>query len=124
LKFSLLLCFVFASFHSCFASDAKTSKKHFFRIEAKNFVSVSLHFALSENDGSFCFFFVLFSLHFILVSLQISTFRIDAKQAKNIEAKKISFPFPFISLRFENDGPLYSTLLALVVPSFLPLALQ
>jgi hypothetical protein len=36
-------------------------------------------------------------------------FRIDAKQAKKslffrIEAKKISLPFRFISLRSENDG--------------------
>jgi hypothetical protein len=35
-------------------------------------------------------------------------FHIDAKQAKNnffrIEAKKISLPFRFISLRSESDG--------------------
>jgi hypothetical protein len=40
----------------------------------------------------------LFSLLSIFVSLQISTFRIDAKQA---------FPFRFISLRSENDGAPY-----------------
>jgi hypothetical protein len=56
----------------------------------------------------FRFFFVLFSLLSIFVSLQFSTFRIDAKQAKKalfrIEAKKISLPFRFISLQSENDG--------------------
>jgi hypothetical protein len=45
----------------------------------------------------FRFFFVLFSLRSIFVSLQISMFRIDAKQAKKalfrIEAKKISLHF-------------------------------
>jgi hypothetical protein len=82
----------------------------------------------SENDGSFSlpfasfrfeakmmavfrFFFVLFSLRSIFVSLQISMFRIDAKQAKKalfrIEAKKVSLPFRFISLRSENDGAPY-----------------
>jgi hypothetical protein len=78
----------------------KQAKKHFFRIEAKKisrpFRFISLRsendgsFLLpfrfislqSEKDGSFCFFFVLFSLRSIFVSLQISTFRIDAKQAK------------------------------------------
>ncbi len=51
---------------------------------------------------SFRFFFVLFSLHFIFVSLQMR------KQAKKhffcIEAKKISLPFRIISLRSENYG--------------------
>ncbi len=35
-----------------------------------------------KTDGSSCFFFVLFLLHSIFVSLQITMFRIDAKQAK------------------------------------------
>jgi hypothetical protein len=51
----------------------------------------------------FRFFFVLFSLCSISVLLQISTFRIDAKQAKKashrIVAKK--FRFRFASFRFE-----------------------
>jgi hypothetical protein len=46
---------------------------------------------------SFPFFFIVFSLHFIFVSL-----RIDVKQAKKalfcIEVKKISLSFLFISL--------------------------
>jgi hypothetical protein len=56
----------------------------------------------------FRFFFVLFSLRSIFVSLQISMFRIDAKQAKKalfrIEAKK---NFASVSLRSENDGAPY-----------------
>jgi hypothetical protein len=52
----------------------------------------------------FRFFFVLFSLRSIFVSLQISTFRIDAKQAKKAlfshrSEKKIRFRFA--SFRFE-----------------------
>ncbi len=48
--------------------------------------TISLPFCLislwSENVGNFRFFFVSFSLRFIFVLLQISMFRIDAKQAK------------------------------------------
>jgi hypothetical protein len=55
----------------------------------------SFHFE-AKMMAVFRFFFVLFSLRSILVSLKISTFR--------IEAKKISLPFRFISLRSENDG--------------------
>ncbi len=99
--------FVFASFHFRFASDAKTSEKNtFFSLRSENnFASVLLR---SENDGSFCFFFILFSLRLIFVSLWISTFNIDENKQKNtfflIEANKISLPFRFISLRSENDG--------------------
>jgi hypothetical protein len=83
LKFSLLFCFVFATYHFRFASDAKTSEKTLFSPQSeKNFSSVSLQ---SVNDVSFCFFFVLFLLRSIFISLQISTFRINAKQAKKPE---------------------------------------
>jgi hypothetical protein len=66
----------------------------------------------AERMAVFCFFFVLFSLSSIFVSLQISTFRIDVKQAKKstffrVEAKKILLRFRFISLRSENDGAPY-----------------
>jgi hypothetical protein len=70
MKFSLLFHFIFASFHFRFASDAKTSKKHLFCLEAKK---ISLRFRFislrSENDGSFRFLFVLFSLCSIFFSL-------------------------------------------------------
>jgi hypothetical protein len=61
----------------------KTSKKHFFRIEAKkcNFRFASFSFK-AKTMAVFCFFFVLFLLRSIFVSLQISMFRIDAKQGK------------------------------------------
>jgi hypothetical protein len=83
-----------------------------FCFEAKRmavFASFSLHFASKRKLWQFFAFFRFFSLLSIFVSLQISTFRIDAKQAKKalffrIEAKKISLPFRFISLRSENDG--------------------
>ncbi len=57
--------------------------------------------------------FVLLSLRFIFVSLQISTFCIDAKRANKAlfshrSVQNISLPFRFISLRSENDGALYS----------------
>jgi hypothetical protein len=70
----------------CFASEALS-----FRFEAKMTA-----------------IFASFSFRLIFVSLHIYTFRIDAKQAKKaffgIEAKQISLPFRFISLRSENDG--------------------
>jgi hypothetical protein len=84
-----------------------------FCLEAKRMAVFCFRFASfrfgAKMMAVFRFFFVLFSLRSIFVSLQISTFRIDAKQAKKstffrIEAKKISLPFRFISLRSENDG--------------------
>jgi hypothetical protein len=56
---------------------------------------------------SFSFYF-----HFIFISLQVSTFCIDAKQAIkalrtfHIEAKKISRLFPFISFEAKMNGSL------------------
>jgi hypothetical protein len=45
--------------------------------------SLSLQFRFgAKMMAVFCFFFILFSLCSIFVSLQISKFRIDAKQAK------------------------------------------
>jgi hypothetical protein len=52
----------------------------------------------------FRFFFVLFSLRSIFVSLQISMFHIDAKQAKKalfFALKRKQFRFRFASFRFE-----------------------
>ncbi len=71
----------------------KQAKKHFFRIEVKK-ILLPFRFISpkSENDGSFHFFFVLFWLHSIFVSIQI------------YEAEKILLPFPFILLRSKNDG--------------------
>jgi hypothetical protein len=104
---SLLFCFVFASVHFRFASDAKTSGKKFFRIEAKKFcfrfasfrfkakmmAVFRFRFASFRFEAKmmavFRFFFVLISLRFIFVSLHISVFCIEAKK---------------ISLQSENDG--------------------
>jgi hypothetical protein len=80
-----------AFFRFCFAS---------FRFEAKMMGVLRFRFALFRFEAKmiaiFRFFFVLFSLCSIFVSLQISTFRIDAK-----EAKKTIFRFRFASFRFE-----------------------
>ncbi len=83
LKFSLLFCF-FASFSFSYTFSHRSEK---------NFASVSLHFASKRKLRQFRFFFVSFLLCFIFVSLQISTFRIDAKQVKN----------PFFSHRSEKN---------------------
>jgi hypothetical protein len=57
-----------------------------FRLEAKRMAVFCFRFASfcfgAKIMAVFRFFFVLFSLHSIFVSLQISTFRINAKQAK------------------------------------------
>jgi hypothetical protein len=85
-------------FHFCFAS---------FRFEAKMMGVFRFRFALFRFEAKmiaiFRFFFVLFSLRSIFVSLQISTFCINAKEAKKniffrFDAKKISLPFRFILL--------------------------
>jgi hypothetical protein len=80
-----------AFFRVCFAS---------FRFEAKMIAVFCFRFASFRFEAKmmavFRFFFVLFLLRSIFVLLQISTFC--------IEAKKISLPFRFISLRSENDG--------------------
>ncbi len=52
----------------------------------------------------FRFFFVLFSLRSMFISLQISTSCIDAKQAKKalfFASKRKKFRFRFASFRFE-----------------------
>ncbi len=94
LKISRLFCF-FASFHFHTLFSHRSEK---------NFASVSLHFASKQKLRQFRFFFVSFSLCFIFVSLQISTFRIDAKQAKNslfFASKRKKFRFRFASFLFE-----------------------
>jgi hypothetical protein len=58
----------------------------------------------AKRMAVFRFFFVLFSLRSIFVSLQISTFHIDAKQAKKalfFASKRKKFRFRFASFRFE-----------------------
>jgi hypothetical protein len=118
LKFSRLFRFIFASFN-CFCIEAK--KFASVSLRSENDGSFSLPFCFnslrsekdgsfllpfrfislrSENDGSFLLFFVLFSLHSIFVSLQISTFRIDAKQAKKALFSHRSEK-NFASFRFE-----------------------
>jgi hypothetical protein len=70
----------------------------------------------SKKDGSFSlpfrfeakmmavfrFFFVLFSLRSIFVSLQISTFRIGAKQAK--KARNTYNPFQLVNLLYISNS--------------------
>ncbi len=72
-------------------------KIHFSRIEAKK-ISLPFRFILlrSGNDGSFRFFFVLFSLHSIFVSLQISMFL-----STFFASKRTKFCFRFASFHFE-----------------------
>jgi hypothetical protein len=120
---SFSFCFRFISFS--FHFKCKNKRKNTFRIEAKKlcFRFASFRFEAkmiavfrfrfasfrfeAKMMAFFHFFFILFSLRFIFVSLQISMFRIDAKQAKKhffrIKATKNSLPFGFISLRSEND---------------------
>jgi hypothetical protein len=77
----------FASF--CF--EAKIMAVFHFRVasfcfEVKRMAVFGFCFASfrfkAKNMAVFCFFFVLFLLRSILVTLQISTFRINGKQAK------------------------------------------
>jgi hypothetical protein len=82
-----------------------------FRFEAKRMAVFRFRFASFHFEAKmmavFRFFFVLFLLRSVFVLLQISTFHIDAKQAKKalfFAAKKILLPFRIISLRSENDG--------------------
>jgi hypothetical protein len=79
-----------------------------FRFEAKRMAVFCFRFASFRFEvkmmAVFCFFFVLFSLRSIFVSLQISTFRIDAIQAKKalfFASKRKKFRFRFASFRFE-----------------------
>jgi hypothetical protein len=60
----------------------------------------------------FRFFFVLFLLRSIFVSLQISTFCINAKQAKKhffFTSKRKKFRFRFTSFRFEAKMTVHPT---------------
>jgi hypothetical protein len=87
----------------------KQAKKHCFRIEAKKISCLFRFISLqSDNDGSFRFFFVLFSLRSIFVSLEISMFRINAKQAKHRSEKN----FASVSLHFAKMTPHPSQLLS------------
>jgi hypothetical protein len=80
----------------------------FICLEAKRMAVFRFRFASFRFGAKimavFRFFFVLFSLRSIFVSLQISTFRIDAKQAKKalfLASKRKKFRFRFASFRFE-----------------------
>jgi hypothetical protein len=85
-----------------------------FHFEAKIMAVFRFRFASFRFEAKmmavFPFFLVLFSLRSIFVSLQISTFRTNAKQAKKAlfsHRSKILLPFRFISLRSDNDGAPY-----------------
>ncbi len=90
---------IMAFFRFCFAS---------FRFEAKMMGVFRFRFALLRFEAKmiaiFRFFFVLFPLRSIFVSLQIPTFRIDAKEAKKtlfFALMRKKFRFRFASFRFE-----------------------
>jgi hypothetical protein len=109
---SLSIIFCFASFRFHFFVSLQNGHR---LDKLKDNVNIFLYFftdfpRFSLYPFSLCrirFFFISFSLHLNYVSLQISTFRIDAIQAKKaffrIEAKKNSLPFRFISLQSENE---------------------
>jgi hypothetical protein len=89
-----------------------------FRLKAK--MMAVFHFRLAsfrfeaKMMAVFRFFFVLFSFRSIFVSLQISTFRIDAKQAKKslfFASKRKKFRFFFASFRFEAKMTAHPTAL-------------
>jgi hypothetical protein len=67
-KFLASFCFVFASFQFCFVLDAKTSKKHFFRIEAKKISFPFLFISLWSENDLLLFHFVFASVHFRFAS--------------------------------------------------------
>ncbi len=103
-KMMAVFLFRFASFHFE-AKMMEVFRFHFasFNFEAKMMEVFRFRFTSFRFEAKMMavvrFFFVLFSLRSIFVSLQISMFR--------IEAKTISLPFRFISLRSENDGAPY-----------------
>jgi hypothetical protein len=78
-----------------------------FRLEAKrmavfHFRFASFHFG-AKIMAVFRFFFVLFLLRSIFISLQISTFRIDAKQAKKaLFSHRSGKNFASVSLHFAS----------------------
>jgi hypothetical protein len=106
--------FWFTSFHFCFASDVKISEKNTcFSAKWKKFRFCFTSFCFEAKIMAvFCFFCVLFSLHLIFVSLQISTFCINAKTSKKClflhQEKKFFLLSHFILLRSENDSASYS----------------
>jgi hypothetical protein len=99
----------------------KQEEKHFFCIEVKKFrfcfpsfrfeakmmavfriCFASFHFE-AKMMAVFRFFFVLFMLRSIFVSLQIFTFRIDAKQAKKaLFSHRSEKNFNSVSLNFSS----------------------
>jgi hypothetical protein len=107
----------------------KQAKKHFFRIEAKKIISLPFRveskimavflfrFASFRFEAKmmaiFCFFFVLFSLCSIFVSLQISTFCIDRKQAKKAlfshQSEKNFAPFRFEAKMTAHPSSIYGS---------------
>jgi hypothetical protein len=78
-----------------------------FRLEAKrmavfHFRFASFHFG-AKLMAVFRFFFILFWLRSIFISLQISTFRIDAKQAKKaLFLHRSEKNFASVSLHFAS----------------------
>jgi hypothetical protein len=113
--FTFRFFFVLFSLHFILFSlqMQKKAKKHFFRIKAKKHFfwmkakKVSLPFSSFRFEAKmmavFRSFFVLFSLRSIFVSLQISMFRIDAKQAKKaLFSHRSEKNFTSVSLHFAS----------------------
>jgi hypothetical protein len=86
-----IFCFCFASFHF----EAKIMAVFRFRFTSFRFEAKLM--------AVFRFFFVLFSLRSIFVSLQISMFRIDEKQAKKaLFSHRSEKNFASVSLLFDS----------------------
>ncbi len=108
-KISLPFCFeekMMAVFCFRFAHLLRSDKDGSFSLP---FCFISLR---SKNYGSFSllFRFVFVSFHFCFASDFYVSHRCETSEKSpffRIEAKKISLPFRFISLRSENDGAPY-----------------
>jgi hypothetical protein len=83
----------------------RKKQKTLFRIETKkfNFRFPSFRFK-AKTMAVFCFFFVLFLLRSILISLQISMFHIGAKQGeKTLFSHQSEKNFASVSLHFASQ---------------------
>ncbi len=102
-----IVSFLFCSRFLHFASMRSKQKNTFYALKRKNFASISLHFASKRKWRQILFLFRFVFSSFPFFSLYISTFCIDAKQAK-----KISLPFHFEAKMtahpYSNPGLLFS----------------
>jgi hypothetical protein len=81
----------------------KQAKNTFFASKQKNSASVSLHFASKQKGWQFSLLSFLFLPHFFIISLQISTSRINAKTSeKNTFSHQSEKKFASVSLHFAS----------------------